>query len=230
MKRFLALAAFLCVVSARADVTNKTDGLALPADSSLSADTDPFVVILADDGKGGDVKGSVKWLVVPNVPQLHPPIKVDQSPKDPNRITVSVPRGGYVDVFAVATIDGKLTDFVRTRITAKDAPLKGPPSANPTVPRLPAGTKLDVNVIVPNGGDVSTFKGLRDALPGHSSHVYREGDQAVAMRKLLDPGVVGRVQVPALVLLTSKGEFVQAFPLPRDAAGVKELVGQIVGK
>ena len=58
-------------------------------------------------------KGQVKWFVVGNA-------KVKYVANDAaNNLIVSVPQSGSVNVFAIALIEGKLTDFARTDITVK---------------------------------------------------------------------------------------------------------------
>lgn len=85
------------------NVASKVEGLELPP--LVLANSDGFTTVQAKS------KGSVKWLVISNKP-----IKYMED-SDKNLIILgSLPEDADINIFAVANIDGKLTDFASTKV------------------------------------------------------------------------------------------------------------------
>jgi hypothetical protein len=112
-----------------AATTNKTDGLEVPASQTVNYD-EGFISLAAT------TDGTVKWLVISTAPK----VKFKVNPTLPNEIDIAIPPfESTLTVYAVAVVEGKLTDYVRTDITIKgpNRPDPVPPDPNPTPPPLP---------------------------------------------------------------------------------------------
>lgn len=106
-------------------VPNKVEGLELP--EAITVDpNEGFMMVQAKS------KGQVKWFVIGNN-------KVKFLANDAaNNLIVSVPQSGVINIFAIALVDNKLTEFARTDITIKGSnvkpdPVKPLPNVDPEV-------------------------------------------------------------------------------------------------
>lgn len=82
----------------------KVEGLELP--NNVLIDNSGFTTVQAK------TKGSVKWLVIANKP-----IKYMEDTEKNLIVLGTIPEDTDVAIFAVANINGKLTDFVGTKLT-----------------------------------------------------------------------------------------------------------------
>jgi hypothetical protein len=85
------------------NVASKVEGLELPP--VILANSDGFTTVQAKS------KGSVKWLVISNKP-----VKYMEDAEKNMIILGSVPEDADINIFAVANIDGKLTEFASTKV------------------------------------------------------------------------------------------------------------------
>lgn len=201
--------------------------LELPPDQEVSA-SEGFVSLEAKLKKPGDVR----FLVVGSE-------KVKYTAFGTTLI-VSVPPtpGAQISVFAVALVDGKLTDFVTSTITVRGPPQPQPPGPNPPPGPTPPQVfgKLHVTVVedaqarTPETAALLGSQSLRQALTqaGHSFHLLDARDPRVAQLKLNQ----AFTQTPALIFQTQDGRVVpqgKAFPLPRNEQDFLALVKQVSG-
>ena len=116
--------------------SNKVEGLEIPPDTEVSPD-EGFVALQAT------AKGSVKWLVISQS-------KVKFLTNDAaNTIIISVPQNGSINVFAVALVENKLTDFAKTTITVKgnNVDPKPNPNIDPKPDPKPSNLPLHVTFV-----------------------------------------------------------------------------------
>lgn len=165
-------------------VGNKVEGLELPEPITVDS-SEGFLVVQAKS------KGQVKWFVVGNA-------KVKYVANDAaNNLIVSVPQSGSVNVFAIALIEGKLTDFARTDITVKGVkpdPVKPDPT-DPVDPdvvleKVPEGLHVtfltDYNESTPDIAAVLNSKDIRDIILKTKSFykVYDVNSLVVKQKKM----------------------------------------------
>lgn len=139
-------------------IANKVEGLELPEPITVDS-SEGFLVVQAKS------KGQVKWFVVGNA-------KVKYVANDAaNSLIVSVPQSGNVNVFAIALIEGKLTDFARTDITVKGVkpdPVKPDPVDPDVVEKVPEGLHVtfltDYNQSTTDIAAVLNSKDIRDII------------------------------------------------------------------
>lgn len=139
-------------------IANKVEGLELPEPITVDS-SEGFLVVQAKS------KGQVKWFVVGNA-------KVKYVANDAaNNLIVSVPQSGNVNVFAIALIEGKLTDFARTDITVKGVkpdPVKPDPVDPDVVEKVPEGLHVtfltDYNQSTTDIAAVLNSKDIRDII------------------------------------------------------------------
>jgi len=84
-------------------VSNKVDGLELPANMEVSP-KEGFVIVQAV------CKGSVKWLVISENEEKY----VINSSN--NSVIVAVPQTGTITIMAIGLVDNKMTDFAKTTV------------------------------------------------------------------------------------------------------------------
>ncbi len=216
-------------ISAPAASANKVDGLELPPDQVVAPD-EGFVNIVAK------CKGTVKWLVISNV-------KVKYVTNDAtNSIIVSVPNapGTLVTVFAVAQVDNKLTEFVRTAIqvagNAPPGPGPNPPGPNPPGPAPIAGKfhltfVVDMNNASPELAALLNSAALRKTVTdkGGFLRIYDKSNPVVAQKKL-DVLVQKAGGGPTMVLQSPTGQVFNADSLlvPRTDQEVIAIINKYV--
>jgi len=165
-------------------ITNKVEGLELPEPITVDS-SEGFLVVQAKS------KGTVKWFVVGNS-------KVKYVSNDAgNSLIVSVPQSGSVNVFAIALVDGKLTDFARTDITVKGVkpdPVKPDPTdpvdPDVVIEKVPEGLHVtfltDYNESTPDIAAVLNSKDIRDIILKTKSFykVYDVNSLVVKQKKM----------------------------------------------
>jgi len=114
----------LPAMSSDASGRHEVEGLKLPPPQEAVYD-DSFVTLTAE------CKGQVRWLVL----STDLKVKYKISDASPNEIHIGIPpRRAVITVFAVAVVDGKLTDFARTDISVKEGAQPAPPKPDITMP------------------------------------------------------------------------------------------------
>lgn len=140
-------------------ISNKVVGLELPEPITVDSN-EGFLLIEAK------AKGQVKWFVICSNKVKY--VTNDAS----NSLIVSVPQSGSINIFAIALVDNKLTDFARTDVTVKSVK---PDPVNPTpvdpevVPEkvsegLHITFLLDYNESSPDLASVLNSKDIRDEI------------------------------------------------------------------
>lgn len=164
-----------------AAITNKVEGLDLPDPITVDSN-EGFLLVQAK------TKGQVKWFVICSN-------KVKYVANDAaNSLIVSVPQSGSINIFAIALVDGKLTDFARTDVTVKSVK---PDPVNPTpvdpeiVPEkvtegLHVTFLLDYNESTPDLAAVLNSKEIREEISKTKSFfkVYDVSSQVVKEKKM----------------------------------------------
>lgn len=164
-----------------ASINNKVEGLELPDPINVDSN-EGFLLVQAK------TKGQVKWFVICSN-------KVKYVANDAaNSLIVSVPQSGSINIFAIALVDGKLTDFARTDVTVKSVK---PDPVNPTpvdpevVPEkvtegLHVTFLLDYNESTPDLAAVLNSKEIRDEITKTKSFfkVYDVNSQVVKEKKM----------------------------------------------
>lgn len=164
-----------------AAISNKVEGLDLPDPITVDSN-EGFLLVQAK------TKGQVKWFVICSN-------KVKYVANDAaNSLIVSVPQSGSINIFAIALVDGKLTDFARTDVTVKSVK---PDPVNPTpvdpeiVPEkvtegLHVTFLLDYNESTPDLAAVLNSKEIREEISKTKSFfkVYDVSSQVVKEKKM----------------------------------------------
>ncbi len=164
-----------------ASISNKVEGLELPDPITVDSN-EGFLLVQAK------TKGQVKWFVICSN-------KVKYVANDAaNSLIVSVPQSGSINIFAIALVDGKLTEFVRTDVTVKSVK---PDPVNPTpidpevVPEkvsegLHVTFLLDYNESSPDLAAVLNSKEIRDEITKTKSFfkVYDVNSPIVKAKKM----------------------------------------------
>jgi len=201
---------------------NKVEGLELPADQTVGFD-EGFVNVTAK------TKGDVRWLVISGVKVKY--VTVDST----KSVIISVPpQGGVVTVFAIANIDGKMTDFARMNITVSGGGPGPGPGPGPVDP-APKGAMhvtflIDMNNSTPQLAALMNSKGLRDGITGKGNffRLYDLKNPVVAQRKL--DGVAQRVGGNAvMVVQRADGLVVAAQKIPATEAEILAVVSRAAG-
>lgn len=218
-----------CAFAQEPAATN-VPGLELPPDQSIGFD-EGFISIQAKS------KGEVKWLITSGVK-----VKYFIIPQA-NTVIVSVPpTGGVINVFAVALVDGKLTDFARTTITVGNpspGPNPGPgPNPNPNPNPGPVVNQklhltflVDMSNVTPDMAKLLNSETMRKGINqrGHWFRLYDLKDPIVVQKKL--DQVVQRVGGSAvLVIQSDDGRVLNAVAVPRTEQEVFALIQQITGR
>lgn len=231
------------VASAKAQAPQASDSaLELPADQTVDP-SEGFVTITAK------TKGTqVRWLVV----SLTGDAKVKYLPIDlTNSVVVSVPPapGTVIAVFAVANVDGKLTDFARTTVTVAGTPKPSPPTPTPPGPTptppgptptppgpAPVAGPLHVTFVVDlNKTNTATAQllnsaTLREAITkgGAYFRLYDAGNPVVARKKI--DAVYRRVNAAAMMLVQDKdGKVLSAEPVATSEQAILEAIERAAG-
>jgi hypothetical protein len=156
---------------------SKTEGLELPDEITVDA-SEGFMLVQAKS------KGKVKWLVVSQSKVKY------VANEESNSLVVAVPQSGSVNIFAVALVDGKLTEFAKTSISVKN---NKPDPVKPIDPDKP-NTKenlhitflFDFNNSNPDLAAVLNSKTIRDEISKSKSYykVYDINSPIVKSKKL----------------------------------------------
>jgi len=207
---------------------NKVDGLEIPADMEVAAD-EGFVALQAT------TKGTVKWLVISQS-------KVKFLTNDTaNTIIISVPQSGQINVFAVALVENKLTDFAKTTLIVKGTnvdPKPDPkPNPDPKPDPKPTGLPLhvtfvfDVNENTPDIAAVLNSQDLRKVVSENKSflRVYDVNSDVVKNKKLdtLLPKVGGN---NIMVIQEADGTLLYASPIPKNDKEAIDVVKKYLPK
>jgi hypothetical protein len=197
---------------------NKVEGLELPGDQTVAQD-EGFVNVTAK------TKGDVRWMVVSNVKVKYVTVESTKS------VIISIPpQGGVVvTVFAIAAVDGKLTEFARTNITV------GGPQAGPDPGQTPKGSMhvtflIDMNNSTPQLATLLNSQTLRQGITGRG-HFFRLYDlkSPVVTQKKLD-AVARRVGGNAVMIIQKNdGVVVEALKIPATEAEILAAVNKAGG-
>lgn len=191
---------------------NKVEGLEIPADMEVNPD-EGFVALQAN------AKGSVKWLVISQS-------KVKFLTNDTaNTIIISVPQTGQINVFAVALVENKLTDFAKTTITVKGTNVDPKPDPRPDPKPDPKPSNLplhvtfvfDVNENTPDIANVLNSQELRKIVSDNKSflRVYDVNSDVVKNKKL--DSILPKVGTNnMMVIQESDGTLLYASPIPKN--------------
>jgi len=164
-----------------ASITNKVEGLELPDPITVDSN-EGFLLVQAK------TKGQVKWFVICSN-------KVKYVANEAaNSLIVSVPQSGSINIFAIALVDGKLTDFVRTDVTVKSVkpdPINPTPVDPEIVPEkvtegLHVTFLLDYNESSPDLASVLNSKEIREEITKTKSFfkVYDVNSPVVKEKKM----------------------------------------------
>ncbi len=160
-----------------AAVENKTEGLELPEEISVDS-SEGFMLVQAKS------KGKVKWLVISQTRVKY------VANEESNSLVVAVPQSGSVNIFAVALVDGKLTEFVKTSITVKNSKPDPVRPVDPDKPVVKEGLHVtflfDFNNSNPDLAAVLNSKPIRDEISKTKSYykVYDVNSPIVKNKKL----------------------------------------------
>lgn len=207
---------------------NKVEGLEIPPDMEVNPD-EGFVALQAN------AKGTVKWLVISQA-------KVKFLTNDTaNTIIISVPQSGQINVFAVALVDNKITDFAKTSIVVKGSkpePNVDPkPNPNPNVDPKPTGLPLhvtfvfDVNENTPDIASVLNSQELRKYVTDNKSffRVYDLNSDVVKNKKL--DTIIPKVGTNnMMVVQESDGNLLYASPIPKTDKEALEVLKKYFSK
>ncbi len=204
--------------------SNKADGIELPADQTVRFD-EGFVTLQAN------CKGSVKWLVISATK-----IKYFTLPTS-NTIVISIPpQGGQITVFAVGSVDGKLTDFARTSITVTggSTPVTppNPPGPNPPGPtaNMHVTFVVDLNATTPALGQLLNSQKVREAITTRNAY-YRlyDANSGVLKEKGLDKVVASGGGPPMIIVQNAAGAVVSASKMPGTEAELLQYLAKVLG-
>jgi hypothetical protein len=224
---FLLLAISLPTFSQQPSVTpkpeivsgaNKTDGLELPADQTVKFD-EGFVTIQAT------CKGEVKWLVISAVKIKYFTLNTN------NTIIVSVPpQGGLISVFAVGSINGKMTEFAKTMITVTTPGPNPTPNPNPINGPLHVTFIMDLNNTTPALGQIINSQKIRDAVTTKNAF-YRlyDSQSPILKNKGLADLVTAAGGPPMIVIQTSSGGIVDKRKMPGTEDEIIQYLNQVLG-
>lgn len=100
----LFISLLLVATPMQSEITNKTEGLEITPPQEVLASTEMVTV-------EAKTTGTVKWLVI-----SQEKMKYQESN---SALVLTVPKSGVINVFAISSVDGKMTEFVNTKITVK---------------------------------------------------------------------------------------------------------------
>lgn len=211
--------------------TNEVSGLSLPANQTVNFD-EGFVSLHATTA------GTVKWLVLSTSHR----VKYKVNPATPNDIDVAIPPyAGSVTVFAIAVVNGQLTDYVRTdiRINGPPEPAPTPPTPNPPTPNPPTPTPaislpLHLSFIEDPTKRTDAIKGviestaLRTQLSSKNIQVrqYTINDPVVAQKNF--SAILQKYGAPLMILQDNTGRALVISALPPDAPTLLKLISPYI--
>lgn len=196
------------------------DGLKLPAPQTVPFD-EGYINLSAD------TKGTVKWLVLSTSTKL----KFRVSPTSPNEITVAVPPyETSMVIFAIAQVDGKMTDFARTEVNVTGG--TKPPDNPPANVKLP----LHLSIVEDPGARTPAIRAiiddpaLRDRLKSKQIlfRAFATADKVDLQRFRFD-GIVATHGVPVMILQDNDGKALVIQRLPADQAELLKILAPYVG-
>lgn len=186
-------------------------------------------------------KGEVRWLVFGTA-------DVDFETSGNTVALVSLPDGGRIDVFAIASNDGKLSEFASFVIVSRGVPptpIPVPPGPQPPLPPQPPGPnptkpivgKVHVSIIedaqtrTPETGALIASQTFRAALGQAVFRVFDWRDQSLARSRIVataqgvtmnraDGSVVAQSALPTLLVSDDAGTVHVAVVLPKGEAAV----------
>ena len=225
MKKVIALMCMflLCAatVFAQGGNSNEVAGLKLPAPKTVEYDAQ-FITVTAE------TKGAVKWLVLSTSQKL----KYKVHKEDGNEVDVGIPpEESVITIFAIALVDGKMTDYARTDITVKGPPGPGPaPNPPASVVKLPLHVTIveDPTKRTPEIRDIIDSAPLRAQLESQKciTRVYSKNDP-----KLVEKGIdklVATMTMPVLIIQDSDGRLLFSDRLPLTQSGVLNVVAKVL--
>lgn len=195
--------------------SNEVDGLKLPPNQTVPFD-EGFVSLHAV------TTGTVQWLVL----STNQKVKYKVNPATPNDIDVGIsPYPGTITVFAIAVVNGKLTEYARTDITITGAGPPTPPA--PVAFALP----LHLSYIVDPTKQTDAIKSilesssLRTQLANKQVLVrqYNINDPIVTQKNFT--AVLQKYGAPMLILQDNTGRAIVISALPADVPAVLALLG-----
>lgn len=211
---------------------NESTGIKLPANAEYST-KEQFVDVRAD------CPGLVKWLVITTAPDnVKNPERVKFVDRGSNLISVGVPQHPVViSIYAVGTVNGKLTDFVRTDLTIVDNGSVRPPpdTVDPVTP--PPGPIYvtiidDPNNRTPELAAILNSPTIATALPATTYRLLllSRNSSAVASKgfdKAITTATAQHGQQPAWLIVQDKSGRVLlggAVPVPKTEDELVKLV------
>ena len=154
-------------------------------------------------------------------------------------LIVSVPQSGSINVFAIALIEGKLTDFARTDITVKGAkpdPVKPNPNdpvdPDVVIEKVPEGLHVtfltDYNESTPDIAAVLNSKDIRDiVLKTKSFYKVYDVNSLVVKQKKMD-GLLKKLNSNNLfVVQKTDGTVLYYSAIPKTEAEVVKVLNKI---
>lgn len=209
---------------------NEVSGLKLPASQTVNFD-EGFVSLHAD------TTGTVKWLVLSTSHK----VKYKVNPATPNDIDVAIPPyAGAVTVFAIAAVNGQLTDYARTDITITGPPEPPPaPGPGPNPPPTPGPTPavslpLHLSFIedptkrtdaIKSVIESTTLRGQLTA-KGIKVRQYTINDPLIAQKNFT--AALQKYGAPLMILQDNTGRALVISALPADQAALLKLISPYV--
>lgn len=207
-------------------ITNKVEGLELPEPITVDS-SEGFLVVQAKS------KGTVKWFVVGNA-------KVKYVANDvANSLIVSVPQSGSINVFAIALVEGKLTDFARTDINVKGVkpdPVKPDPTdpvdPDVVIEKVTEGLHvtflIDYNQSTPDIAAVLNSKDIRDIiLKTKSFYKVYDANSLVVKQKKMDTLLKKLGSNNLFVVQKTDGTVLYYSTIPKTEAEVIKILNKI---
>ena len=200
---------------------NEVASLKLPPSQTVNYD-EGFISLHAD------TTGTVNWLVL----STNKRVKYRVIPSSPNDIDIAIPPfQSSISVFAVAVINGQLTQFARTDIT-----INGPPEPAPTPPAPAVVLPLHLSFIEDPTKRTDAIKGiiesttLRAQLTAKNIQVrqYTTTDPTLAAKNFTSP--LQQYGAPLMILQDNTGRALVIGPLPATPAALLQLIGPYVQK
>lgn len=203
------------------NVSYKTEGLELPEPIVVDS-SEGFMLVQAKS------TGKVKWLVVSSSRVKY------VANESTNSLIVSVPQTGTVNIFAVALLDNKLTEFVKTSIEIKgtvnpkpvDPPVDNTKDKNPKT-GLHVTFLFDYNNSSAELAAVLNSKNIRDTIT-NSKSFYKVYDitSSVVKEKKLD-SLLQKTGNTLFVIQSNDGNVLYYGAIPNNEKEVIETLNKI---
>jgi len=201
-------------------VLNKTDGLELPEPTNVD-NTEGFVLVQAKS------LGKVKWLVVSSSKVKY------VANDDTNSLIVAVPQTGKVNIFAVALLKDKLTEFVQTTISVNESKVDDS-NVNPKPKPTPAYKEnlhitflFDFNDSNTDIASIVNSKSIRDTITSLKSYfkVYDISSNIVKSKKL--DSLLKETGNTLFIVQASDGTVLHYSAIPKTENEVLEVIKKI---